>query len=153
MMAVMTRADIDRAARQAYMKKTEPEVDLLEDGFPFEPAFWNIVVEPIKARTVSDGGIEVPDVATQADGIQLTVCRALKCGPTAFEGKTVSGIALKDFLPGIDCAEKLVGRYFIHQLHTGQELTLRKTGKTIRVLKLTDLLGETGDPNAWKFYV
>lgn len=149
----MTQADIDRAAANAKRSRADEDVDLLKQGFPFEPGLWNIVVEPIKARTMSDGGIEVPDIATEAEAFQITVARVLKCGPSAFEGRTSSGIELRNFLPGITCAADLIGRYVIHQLHTGMNLTFRRTGKQIRIMKLTDLLGATSDPNAWKFYV
>lgn len=153
----MTRADIDRAARRAEANMRGAakldEWDLLKDGFPFRPALWNIVVEPIKARTVSDGGIVVPEMSTDADGIQTTVARVLKVGPAAFDGVTSSGIALKNFLPGVTCAEDLIGKFYFHQQHVGMILRLRKTDQQVKVMKLTDLLGETEDPQAWKFYV
>jgi hypothetical protein len=128
-------------------------IDLLKEGFPFEPGGWYICVEPITPAEVSEHGIILAEITKTAEGYQATVGRVLKCGPSAFEGKTTSGIELKNYLPGISCAKDLIGTYQVYQQHTGQPLTLRKTGQRIIVMKLTDLLGGVADPQAWKFYV
>lgn len=141
----------ERAVRDALRAKTG--TDLLKDGFPFTPALWNIVVEPLEPRSVSDGGIEVVEISKEAEGHQVTVGRVIGCGMAAFEGKTTSGIELCHFLPGIMCAEQLIGKHVVHQQHVGQILTMRKTGQHIKVMRLTDLLGVTDDPHAWKFYI
>jgi hypothetical protein len=143
---------VDRIARQA-LRQSAPKPDLLTDGFPFEPGGWNIVVEAIEPRTISDGGIEVVDVSQLAESIQMTIARVLKCGPAAMEGTTTSGIKLCNFLEGIQSPADLIGKFVVYQMHTGQELMLRRTGQKIRILKVTDLLGVTSDPNAWKFYI
>lgn len=143
---------VERAARLA-TRQAAAKPDLLKEDFPFDPVLWFIVVEPIEPRTVSDGGIEVVTESVVAESFQCTVARVLKCGPAAFEGKTTAGIELRNFLPGVQCAADLIGKFVVYQLHTGQELMLRRTGQKIRVLKVTDLLGVTGDPNAWKFYI
>lgn len=128
-------------------------IDLLKEGFPFEPASWYICLEPVTPVEVSEGGIVLAEITKTAEGYQATVGRVLKCGPTAFAGKTTSGIDLGNFLPGIQCATQLIGKFVLYQAHTGQPLTLRKTGQRVVVMKLTDLLGVTEDPQAWKFYV
>jgi hypothetical protein len=128
-------------------------IDLLKDGFPFEPGGWYMAIEPITPMNVSRGGIVLAEISQQAEGYQATVGRVLKCGPSAFEGKTTSGIDLSNFLPGVRSAKELIGKYVIYQQHTGQLLVLRATGQRIILLKLTDLLGATDDPQAWKFYV
>ncbi len=144
---------LDRLARKALREVERPLPDLLRDGFPFDPGWVNIVVEAVPPRTVSDGGIEVVETSQEAEAIQCTVARVLKCGPAAMEGTTASGIKLSNFHPDIQTPAQLVGKYVVFQLHCGQELTLRKTGQKIRVLKVTDLLGVTVDPQAWKFYI
>lgn len=151
-MATAKPIDIDRVARRA-LKEVAKAPDLLKDGFPFDPGWVNIVVEPIAPRTVSDGGIEVVEDSIAAEGFQCTVARVLKGGPAAMEGQTASGIKLCNFHKDIQTLEQLIGKYVIHQLHCGQELTLRRTGQKIRVLKVTDILGVTPDPQAWKFYI
>jgi hypothetical protein len=144
---------VDRAARRALRETTVKTPDLLRDGFPFEPGLWNIVLEPLQPRTLSDGGIEVVDQSREAEEHQITIGRILKVGPAAMDGKTTSGIDLSNFLPGINTAKQLIGLYAIHMGHVGQVLRLRKTDQTIRVMKVTDLLGVTNDPHAWKFYI
>jgi len=144
---------VDRAARRALSDVAHQEPDLLVDGFPFTPGLWNIVVEPLKPRTMSDGGIEVVDVSQEAESYQVTVGRVLKAGPSALEGKTSSGIELANFAPGIRSPEDLIGKFVIYQCHVGQQLTIRRTDQKLKVMKITDLLGVTDDPYAWKFYI
>jgi len=151
-MATNKAIDIDRVARRALKEVAKPP-DLLKDGFPFDPGWVNLVVEAIPPRTMSDGGIEVVEDSQTAEEIQCTVARVLKAGPAAMEGVTAAGIKLCNFHKDIQTVEQLIGKYVIFQLHTGQVLTLRKTGQKIRVLKVTDLLGVTADPQAWKFYI
>lgn len=146
------RIDVDRAAREALRTK-DGQPDLLRDGIPFEPGLYYIVLEPIKPRTVTEGGIEVVDIAQQAEGHQITIGRVLKAGPESMSGKTASGIDLSNFLPHIRKPEDLIGKYFIYMRHVGQEMMLRATGQRIKVMLVTDLLGETSDANAWRFYI
>lgn len=144
---------VDRAARSALVDRDRPLPDLLVDGFPFTPALWMIVVEPLKPRSVSDGGIEIAEISQEAEGFQMTVGRILKAGPAAMQGRTTSGIDLSNFTADIHSNEQLIGKYVIYQRHTGQVLKLRKTDQTVVVMKLTDLLGITDDPHAWRFYI
>lgn len=143
---------VDRAAREALRAKSKAP-DLLRDGIAFEPGLYYIVLEPVTPRTVTDGGIEVVDIAQQAEGFQTTVGRVLKAGPESMSGKTASGIDLSNFLPHIRKPADLIGKYFIYMRHVGQELVIRETMQRIKVLLVTDLLGETKNPNAWRFYI
>jgi hypothetical protein len=155
--AAASNALVEAAARGALRAlKPPPDLltpDLLTAGFPFTPAYWMIVVEPLQPREESDGGIAVVDLSQEAESYQMTVGRVLKVGPAAMEGQTVGGVKLDNFTADIRKPEHLVGRYFVYQRHVGQELILRKTGQTIKVMKTTDLLGETDDPHAWRFYI
>lgn len=143
---------VERAARTA-IRESKPKPDLLKDGIPFRPGLWNIVVEPLEPKKVSDGGIELVDVSQQAEEIQMTIGRVLKAGPESMKGKTSSGIDLSNFLEGVTTREQLVGLNVVYQLHTGQQMTLRRTGQRVIVMKVTDLLGVADDPDAWKFYI
>lgn len=156
-MTLTTRIDprllVDRAARQALRAPASLEPDLLIDGIPFTPALWMIVVEPLKPRSKSDGGIEVVDVSQEAESYSVTVGRVLKAGPASMEGKTTGGVELCNFTKDIRTPEALIGQYVVYQHHVGQPLTLRKTGQVVKAMKITDLLGVTEDPHAWKFYI
>ena len=143
---------VDRAAREA-LRQAKPKPDLLKEGFPFEPGLWNIVVEPIEPKEETEGGIVLSALSQEAEAFQITCGRVLKCGPACMEGKTTSGIELCNFLPDIKTPAQLLGVNVMFQLHTGMSLYLRKTGQRIIVMKVTDLLGRTDDPQAWRFYV
>lgn len=144
---------VDRAARQAQQQEDALPDLMLPGGLPFRPALWMIVIEPLTPRSMSDGGIEVVTISQEAEGHQVTVGRVLKAGIASFEGKTTSGIELCHFLPDVSTPEQLVGKFVIYQQHVGQILTMRKTGQQVKVMKVTDLLGDTNDPHAWKFYI
>jgi hypothetical protein len=144
---------VERAARAA-LRATDPAMpDLLLDGIPFTPALWYIVVEPLVPRTVSDGGIDVVDLSQEAESYAVTVGRVLAGGPEAMNGKTAAGIDLSNFTKDIHSIEELIGKYVIYRHHVGQKLTLRKTGQEVKAMAVTDLLGVTADPYAWKFYI
>ncbi len=150
--AAASNALVEAAARGA-LRDLAPPPDLLTHGFPFTPAYWNIVVEPLQPREESDGGIAVVDLSQEAESYQMTVGRVLKVGPACMDGQTTGGVRLDNFTADIHKPEELIGKYFVYQRHVGQELTLRKTGQTIKVMKTTELLGHTDDPHAWKFYI
>lgn len=147
-----TNALVEAAARGA-LRALEPLPDLLTQGFPFTPAYWMVVVEPLQPREESDGGIAVVDLSQEAESYQMTVGRVLKVGPAAMDGQTTGGVKLDNFTAAIRKPEDLIGKYVVYQKHVGQELVLRKTGQVIKVMKTTDLLGDTEDPYAWKFYI
>lgn len=143
---------VDRLVADA-MRKPQDAPDLLAAGIPFTPALWMIVVEPLKARTVSDGGIEVVGSSQEAEDYQVVVGRILSAGPAALDGQTTGGVKLNQFTADISKPEQLVGVHVVYQRHVGQELRLRKTEQRVMVMKVTDLLGVTDDPYAWKFYI
>jgi len=144
---------VDRAARRALQARDNGLPDLLLEGIPFRPSLWHIVVEPLAPRTMSDGGIQVVDISQEAESWQVTVGRVLACGPQAFAGRTTSGIDLANFLPDCNRPDELIGQHVIYTRHVGMELRLRKTDQVVKVMKLTDLVGVTDDPYAWKFYI
>lgn len=146
------KIDIDRLARDA-KKDLAAKPDLLKDGFPFEPAWIWIVVEPRTPKTMSAGGILHVEVSQTAETYQASIGRVLKAGPASMDGKTTSGIDLNKFLPGITTREQLIGKWVIYQQHTGMRLRLAKTDQVIMVMKVTDLLGASDEPDAWKFYL
>jgi hypothetical protein len=150
--AAASKALVEAAARGA-LREVNPPPDLMLAGFPFTPALWMIVVEPLQPREYSDGGVAVVDLSQDAESYQMTVGRVLKAGPASFDGQTTGGVKLSNFTDDIQRREDLIGKYVVYQLHVGQELTLRKTGQIVKAMKLTDCLGVTEDPAAWKFYI
>ena len=151
--APATNSLVERAARDALRAEDPAMPDLLLDGIPFTPALWNIVVEPLVPRTTSDGGIEVVDISQEAESYSVTVGRVLRAGPESMKGKTAAGIDLSNFTDEIHTREELIGKHVVYKHHVGQKLTLRKTGQEVKAMAITDLLGVTEDPHAWKFYI
>ena len=147
-----SNALVEAAARGA-LRDMKPPPDLFEAGFPFTPALWMIVIEPLRPREESDGGIAVVDLSQEAEEFQMTVGRVLKAGPASMDGQTTGGVRLNNFTADIQTPADLIGKYVVHHRHVGQELTLRKTGQVVKVMKVTELLGITEDPYAWKFYI
>jgi len=147
-----SNALVEAAARGA-LREMKPPPDLLVEGFPFTPALWMIVVEPLQPREETDGGIAVVDLSQEAEAFQMTVGRVLRAGPASFDGETTGHVRLSNFTDDIQRREDLIGKYVVYQRHVGQDLTLRKTGQVVKAMKVTDLLGVTDDPHAWKFYI
>lgn len=147
-----SNALVEAAARGA-LRAENPPPDLLTAGFPFTPALWMIVVEPLEPRETSDGGIAVVDLSQEAESYQMTVGRVLKAGPACMDGQTTGGVKLCNFTADVQTGDALIGKYVVYQRHVGQDITLRKTGQVIKVMKVTELLGVTEDPYAWKFYI
>jgi co-chaperonin GroES (HSP10) len=147
-----SHALVEAAARGA-LRDMKPPPDLMTEGFPFTPAYWMIVVEPLQPREESDGGIAVVDLSQEAESYQMTVGRVLKVGPACMDGQTTGGVKLNNFTADIQKPEDLIGKYVVYQLHVGQEITLRKTGQVVKVMKVTELLGVTDEPYSWKFYI
>lgn len=147
--------DVDRIA-QAAIAEEQPKPDLLKTGIPLRVGSFYIAVEPITPSQFSAGNhgarILTAAITQEAESYQITIGRVLQCGPTAFDGKTESGIELGHFLPDITCAEDLIGKYVIFRKHTGQKLTLRASGQDIRLMTLDEFLGVTDDPTAWRFW-
>ena len=150
--AKASKALVEAAARAA-LRPDEPLPDLMIAGIPFTPALWMIVVEPLQPRDMTDGGIAVVDLSQDAEEYMVTVGRVLSAGPAAMEGQTTGGVPLNHFTKDITTPAQLIGQWVVYQKHVGQELTLRKTGQLVKVMKLTELLGVTEDRWAWRFYI
>lgn len=150
--AAASTALVERVAQNA-LKEVQPPPDLLIEGIPFTPALWMIVIEPLQPRSMSDGGIAVVDLSQEAEQYQVTVGRVLSAGPASMDGKTTGGVELCKFTEDVRTPGELIGKHVVYMKHVGQELVLRKTGQIVKVMKITDLLGITADPYAWKFYV
>lgn len=148
--------DIDAAARQAKLESSGPRVDFIAEGLPGGMAHWNIAVEPKRPKSMSDGGIALASTVEERQAIQITVGRVIQCGPSAFEGKTSSGIPLNVLAKGVERPEDLIGRYIVHQRFTGLQLTVRRTGQKVLFITNTEILfvfDKGADPDYFEFYL
>jgi co-chaperonin GroES (HSP10) len=146
-----TAIDIDQLARQA--QRDQVKVDYLKEKLPLRPIGWQILLEPQEPKKTSAGGIIIADAAQQVEEITITVGRVLRVGPTALQGKTSSGVNLADLDPSIQKVDDLIGMYVIYQRYTGSTITLRRTGKKLLLLTVTELLAIAEDPDELLFYV
>lgn len=143
---------VERAARKA-LKEKAPKPDLLKNPPPLTVGAWNILVEPIEPKEESAGGIILAPITTEADSYQVTIGRVIACGPTAFEGKTTSGIDLGHFTDDIRSPKQLIGKFVMYQRHTGHDITLRETDQKLKILTLQEIVGVVHAPEKFRFYV
>lgn len=117
----MAKVNVDLAARRALQQNEGVRKMTAEEILEIlEPCMWNLLVEPLKPKEETSGGIILVQEAQQAQEVNTTTALVLACGPTAFDGKTNSGIVLKDLTPKIQKASDLVGKYISFQKFTGQ---------------------------------
>jgi co-chaperonin GroES (HSP10) len=137
---------VSSALRKALQELQEQ--DMLDPAdLPFKVMFWRLVVEPMKPRAESDGGIVLPDEVQDADRIRTSVGRVLQVGSMAFKARTQAGLLLSDE-PNIP----KVGDYVLHERYAGQEIDLRN-GRSVRVLMDTEVLMLVTDPEKIKHYI
>lgn len=152
----MTNLKIDI---QKIIKDAKVKVDFLllakQGKLPMRPTGWNILIEPVEPPRKSAGGIEYVEQTRDIASIQTNCARVLALGPTAFEGKTSSGIELSKLSDEIKTPGDMVGRWIIYQKHTGQASILRRPleGKKLMNITASEILDLVDDPNDFLFWV
>jgi hypothetical protein len=117
-------------------------------SFPLEVAMWNVLLEMVRPATKFGGVIQKTPGQMQADEFLSVVGRVIMVGPSAMEGKTESGIPLKDLTATIKTPEQLIGKYIIHQRHTGSEVWFAPLpGKKLKLITTTEVLAVTTVPS------
>lgn len=117
------------------------------DKLPFKTMLWRILVEPVTAKPMTEGGIALPDMVTDAEKILTSVGRVLQIGEFAFKSKTLAGINLAD-----EPNKPTVGSYVLHERYAGQEIDLR-SGRKLRILLDTEILMLVTDPEEIRNYI
>lgn len=117
--------------------------------FPIEIASWQILIEMKRPKDRMGRFVKV---ATQISNEEyLTVVgRVLMVGPTAFEGKTESGVPLNRLTATISTPEDLVGKWIVMQRYTGNDLYFAPMpGKKLRIITITEILAVTTLATLW----
>jgi hypothetical protein len=115
--------------------------------FPLEVAMWNILIEMVRPAAKFGGLIHKTPGQLQAEEYLSVIGKVIACGPTALEGKTESGIALKDFSANVRTPADLVGKYVIHQPHVGAPIWFAPLpGKRLKIITATEVLAITTNP-------
>jgi hypothetical protein len=115
--------------------------------FPLEIAMWNILIEMVRPASKYGGVIQKTGQQLQAEEYLARIGRVILCGPSAMEGKTESGIMLKDLTATIKTPEQLIGKYVIQQPNTGADVWFAPLpGKRLKVISATEVLAVTTNP-------
>lgn len=150
----MPKIDIDALARDAQREIAKSNsVDPWDsrENLPIRAWFWNVLVEPLKPKERSKGGIIVTEQAQEAKKLTTTIGIIRDIGPTAFTGKTSSGIDLSRFSREIEYPEDLIGRFVSYQRYTGHAYEMRN-GRRLIMITESEILGEVPDPDQFVFY-
>lgn len=150
----MPKIDIDALARDAQREAVAAYgPDPWDDraNLPIRAWFWHVLVEPLKPKQTTKGGIIVTDDARKAKEITTTIGVIRDIGPTAFTGKTSSGIDLGMFSREVQTPEDTIGRYVSYQRYTGHAYELRNGRKLIMIAE-SEILGEVPNPDEFVFY-
>lgn len=132
----------DRKRRELSLDDEEKEIDI--ENMPLKPSFWFLIVQPLAAMRMTEGGIALPEQHVQSQEYLTTVAEVLAIGPDAFKGKTKAGISLES-------SKVEVGQWIIYPKHCGHNLRL-KTGQRVLILADTDIIAVATDPTQIHVY-
>lgn len=139
-------SEIERRIKAADEEaKLEP---ITPEQLPMQPMFWHVLIEPMRPKQQSKGGLILAEETTRVEEILTTIGRLVAIGPAAFQGKTESGI---DLSKDID-RDTLVGRWVMYAKHTGQEIKLR-SGHRLMLMNDSELLAFVDDPEEFRHWI
>lgn len=152
----MSKVNVDLAARRAMQQATAAagmSVDQILEIV--EPCMWNLLVEPITPKEETSHGIVLIKEVQQAEEINTTNARVLAVGPTAMDGKTNSGIVIRDLTPKIQRPADLIGKVVVFQKFTGQTIVVIDEPKDRKLIFITttEILGIVHKPEKIRFYI
>lgn len=148
------KIDIDKLAREARKQnQRQRQLDPNEVIKVVQPSGWNIFIDPLSPKTVSEGGIEIAAESQTVEEVNTSAGYVLAIGPTAMTGVTESGIRIAEILYNIGRPEQLIGKCVVFHKYTGQEIKLRKLGKKIIVMTIPDILAIVHNPDDLQFWI
>lgn len=128
----------EEAARQAW---------LYDSKLPLEVLLWNILVEPRQPKEMSVGGILLAPDVVSAESFKTNIGRIVHVGSAAWQSQTTGGIDLRKH------RTPKVGDMVVHRHYTGLEMIMQDTGKRLRIMDDTDVIGIVKDPEQWRMYL
>lgn len=120
---------------------------LYSSPLPIEMTFWNILVEPRPPKQMSVGGILLPEEVKQAENFKTNIGRIVHMGDGAYRSRTDGGIDLTR----LRCPQ--VGDYIVHRHYSGLEMIMQDTGRRLRIMDDTDVIGFIKNPDEWRMYL
>lgn len=117
------------------------------DLFPLECGMWHILLQKW-TPSAKMGIIEKTASQMQAEEYLTVIGKVLMCGPTAFEGKTESGIPLNKLCSSVQTPEDLIGKYVLHTPYTGTDVYFAPLPSIkLKFITATEILAVTTMPS------
>lgn len=115
------------------------------EDVPVQPVGWRILIEPMKVKTRTAGGIELPDQAKKAEEYLRFIGRVVRMGPLCYQHPK--------FL-GVEPACK-VGDWVAYSYHAGQSIMVTlPTGKVeFKLVNDDEIRAVITDPQSIMTYV
>ena len=115
--------------------------------FPIEVSLWHIMIEMIRPSLKFGGVIEKTPEQLKSEEYLARIGRVIACGPSALEGKTESGIELKNLTASVRRPEDLIGKYIVQMPHTGVDLWFTPLpAKRLKIISVTEIAAVTTNP-------
>lgn len=106
-----------------------------------QPLLWRVLIAPVKPKTMSRGGIEIPALAQEAQEYMNYLGKVVAVGDLAFKSEKFAG---QQSFPG-------VGDFVIYGRYAGQKIQHR--GVKLLVVNDDEILCVVSDPEALKIYI
>lgn len=104
-------------------------------NLPIKVALWYVLIAPVKPKSMSDGGIEIPEEAKQAENYLVSIGEILDMGDFAYKSKTQSGLDLST-----DSRKPSIGDFVLFQQYAGTRMVMRD-GRQLLILTDTEIIG------------
>jgi hypothetical protein len=115
--------------------------------FPLECGMWHILLQKW-TPSAKMGIIEKTATQMQAEEYLTVIGKVIMCGPTAFEGKTESGIPLNQLCASVQKPQDLIGKYVLHTPYTGTDVYFAPLPSIkLKFITATEILAVTTMPS------
>lgn len=119
----------------------------IEAELPITPIGWRVVVRPFRPKSVTAGGIELPEEAIESEELLTYVGQIVAMGDQCFTAVTRSGIDLSTM-----ANKPKVGDWIMYGTYGGQKL-VTKTGTKYLVMNDDGIMGIVKDPASFRAYL
>jgi co-chaperonin GroES (HSP10) len=104
-------------------------------NLPIRVGLWNILVAPVRPKTHTQGGLELPEESKRAEDHLISIGKILDMGDFAYTAKTPSGIDLST-----DTRKPKIGDYVLYDQYAGTRIVMRDN-RTLIILTDTEIKG------------
>jgi co-chaperonin GroES (HSP10) len=111
--------------------------------------FWRVLVEPVRPKEQTEGGIVLPESVRSADRSLTCMGRITQVGPLAFKAETKAGLNLGSDPNAVNVRP---GMYALYGQYAGQKVCTADEREYV-VLNDTDILALTDRPGEFVNYL